>query len=220
MGFLANLFGQAPKSAEDYFNRGITYAKKGKYDQAISDFDKALGINPKDANVYCTRGFVRAERGEPDQAISDYTKAIEIDPERAMAYHVRASAYDAKGEYDRAISDLNKALEINPRLAEAYNNRAVVYCHMKENDKAWEDLHKAQSLGYQVDLKLLRLLRQSLGKERWITVKESSADGDANTPGPAERHIFIARFPGSNGLLSYTPISITYTLSEKIQNLY
>jgi Tfp pilus assembly protein PilF len=83
-----------------------------------------------------------------------------------MAYHVRASAYDTKGEYDLAISDLNIAIEIDPRFAEAYNNRAVVYCHMKENDKAREDLNKAQSLGYQVDPKLLRHLRQSLGRNR------------------------------------------------------
>jgi len=36
IGFFANLFGQALKSVEDYFNRGVTFAKKGKYDQVIS----------------------------------------------------------------------------------------------------------------------------------------------------------------------------------------
>jgi len=36
VGFFANLFGQASKSTEDYFNRDITNTKKGKYDQVIT----------------------------------------------------------------------------------------------------------------------------------------------------------------------------------------
>jgi hypothetical protein len=57
-----------------------------------------------------------------------------------------------------------------------------VYCNKKENDKEWEDLHKAEDLGYQADPKLLRLLHQGLGRERLVTVKQSSAECDANAP--------------------------------------
>jgi tetratricopeptide (TPR) repeat protein len=32
-------------SAEAYYNRGLTYGKKGQYDQAISDFNKAIEIS-------------------------------------------------------------------------------------------------------------------------------------------------------------------------------
>ncbi len=53
-----------------------------------------------------------------------------------------------------------------PRDAEAYYNRAVAYYYKKEYDKAWEDVHKVQGLGYQVNPKLIELLRQASGRQR------------------------------------------------------
>ncbi len=44
--------------ADAYLNRGIVYQRKGQYDQAISDYNKALEINPRYALAY----YNRAER--------------------------------------------------------------------------------------------------------------------------------------------------------------
>jgi len=38
--------------AEAYNNRGLAYSDKGQYDQAISDFTKALEIKPRFAAAY------------------------------------------------------------------------------------------------------------------------------------------------------------------------
>ena len=35
-----------------YNNRGLAYGEKGQYDQAISDFNKALEINSRYADAY------------------------------------------------------------------------------------------------------------------------------------------------------------------------
>jgi len=94
---------------------------KGKYDQAISDYTKAIEIDPGHSTAYNNRGVAYGEKGQYDRAISDYTKAIEINPRFAAAYYNRGLAYQNKGGYDQAIPDYNKALEINPRLAEAYH---------------------------------------------------------------------------------------------------
>ena len=69
-----------------YYNRGVTYKSKGQYDQAISDFTKALEIIPRFAEAYNNRGNAYAMKGQYDQAISDFTKALEINPRFAGAY--------------------------------------------------------------------------------------------------------------------------------------
>ncbi len=67
-----------------YNNRGLAYAKKGQYDQAISDFTKALEINPRFTAAYYNRGSTYFEKGQYDKAWEDVYKVqdlgLKIDP--------------------------------------------------------------------------------------------------------------------------------------------
>ena len=125
-----------------YF-KGISYAVKGQWAEAISDYNKAIEINPSFATAYTGRGYAYLNKGQYDKAISDFNKAIEINPRDAIAYNGRGIAYYKKGQYDKAIFDYSKAIEINPRFANAYNNRGWTY-HLKgQHDKAISDYDKA-----------------------------------------------------------------------------
>ena len=44
------------RDATAYYNQGRAYGQKGQYDQAISDYGKAIEINPRDATAYYNRG--------------------------------------------------------------------------------------------------------------------------------------------------------------------
>ncbi len=131
------------KDAAFYVSRGNDYVKKGRYDEAISDYTKALEINPRDASAYVGRGVAYFDKGQYDDAISDFTKALEINPKFAEAYHRRGIAYGKKGQYDGAISDFTKALEINPRDALAYYNRGIAYDDKGQYEEAISDYTKA-----------------------------------------------------------------------------
>jgi len=63
-----------------YYNRGVAYGRKGEYDRALADLNKAIEINPKYAGAYNNRGKAYGLKGEYDHAIADFSKAIEIDP--------------------------------------------------------------------------------------------------------------------------------------------
>jgi tetratricopeptide (TPR) repeat protein len=155
------------KDADFYINRGIAYYKKGQYDQATSDYDKALEINPRSAGAFYNRGLVYGKiKGQYDQAISDFTKALEINPRDAEAYVNRGNTYYLRNQYDQAISDYDKALEINPRSAGAIYDRGLAHYFKKEYDKSWDDIKKAQDLGYQVPPKFLDDLRKASGREK------------------------------------------------------
>jgi tetratricopeptide (TPR) repeat protein len=90
-------------------DQGRVYLIKGKYDQAISEFNKTLEINPKDSEAYKNRGTAYMNKGNLDQAISDYTKALEINPKDAEVYNIRGRVYYFEGKYEKSWEDLNKA---------------------------------------------------------------------------------------------------------------
>ena len=91
------------KAAEEYYNQGEIHRHKGEYDQAISDYTIALGINPSYAEAYCNRGNAYQSKDHYDQAISDYNKALEINPGYAAAYFSKALACDEVGRISEAI---------------------------------------------------------------------------------------------------------------------
>jgi tetratricopeptide (TPR) repeat protein len=90
----------ATQNAEYYSNRGTAHFKKGEYDQAISDFNRALEINPRFADAYYNRGYAYGSKGQYDEAIADYSRVIELSPRFADAYYSRGFAYLNIGQHD------------------------------------------------------------------------------------------------------------------------
>jgi tetratricopeptide (TPR) repeat protein len=102
-----------------YVLQGMVFMKEDKYDQAISEFTKAIELDPdndKYAEVYVSRGICYVEVQEYDKAIDDFTKCIELDPNNANAYGGRGHCYTLKGEIDKAVADFAKATQLNPDL--------------------------------------------------------------------------------------------------------
>ncbi len=65
--------------ADAYYNRGVTFFTQGQYDLAISDYNKAIGINPNDADPYSNRGLVYFVcLGNKVKGCADVQKACEL----------------------------------------------------------------------------------------------------------------------------------------------
>jgi len=80
-------------SAEANINHGADNYQRGQYDEAISDFSKAIEINPRYAQAYLNRGTAYHRIGQYEQAISDLNNAIEINPRYAEAYFNRGGHF-------------------------------------------------------------------------------------------------------------------------------
>lgn len=104
-----------PNSAEMHTLRGIMYDNIKGYDQAVTDYSKAIELDPN-PNAWrhdlLGRALLGARRYE--QAIASYTKAIELLPQESVFWSQRAEAYVASGKLDPAIADYRKALGLSP----------------------------------------------------------------------------------------------------------
>ena len=146
----------------EWFEKGEKAYKAGNFQEAVTNFTKAIQIDPNDAMAYYNRGVAYADQKQYDRAIADYGKAIQIDPNYANAYNNRGIAYKNLKQYERAISDYGKAIQIDPNHANAYNNRGSAYALQQMYFAATRDARKACGLG---NCKLLEVMSQ-IGKLR------------------------------------------------------
>ena len=72
--------GNATHTMQIEMKAGVEAMKNGKYPEAISHYDKAIGVNSKDPHLYFGRGQAKLRMGDYKGAYDDIAKAHELDP--------------------------------------------------------------------------------------------------------------------------------------------
>ena len=105
------------EGADKRVERGQELADEGQWQEAIAEFDSALGLDPENARAYAERGFAQAELGDFGRAISDYDQAIARTPRDDefdfRVYNERGLAHAAMGHRDAAVKDLEQAIVLS-----------------------------------------------------------------------------------------------------------
>ncbi len=113
------------QAATDQNKLGLALARRGKVDEAIVHYRKALEIDPDFVAAHNNLGLALAGRGQVEEAIVHYRKALMIRPDNADAYNNLGAAMAECGRVDEAIAYYRKALEIRPDNAEVHNNLGI-----------------------------------------------------------------------------------------------
>ena len=122
-----------------YCKRGEAYYQLKEYQQALTDFNRALELDPDYTWAYHSRGRVYDALKEYQQAIVDFNHMLEIDPNYTHGYCSRGWAYYWLKEYQQALADFNRALELHPDYAYAHYGRGWAYCRLKGYQQAMAD---------------------------------------------------------------------------------
>jgi tetratricopeptide (TPR) repeat protein len=101
-----------PSYSEAYTNRGIIYAKLGKFTEALSDLDKSISLNSKDEKPYFNRAGVYASMGNLKKALNDLNEAIKIKPDYSEVYYMRGRIFLQSNDHVNACSDFKKAYNL------------------------------------------------------------------------------------------------------------
>lgn len=96
-------------SAEDHYYAGIDLFGEGKLDEAIVEYERALGLEPKFADALHGLAQAYHAKGEFDRAIETARRIVEIDPDDILAWTAISRAYQRKGMVPEAEEAGNKA---------------------------------------------------------------------------------------------------------------
>ena len=88
--------------AQQYYEIGVSYLRQLRLDQAIEQFDLAIGADPGYADAHNARGVVLARQARADEALQAFEDATQLQPDQ-MGFRLNvALAHHLMGNYDRA----------------------------------------------------------------------------------------------------------------------
>jgi len=106
---------------------GRTYQEQGRWDEAISEYTRALAANPHDVDAtdflpdaYFSRGYSYIQSDQYDRAIEEYKRGLSLRPGDANARGNLGLLYERKRMEDDAEPEYRRALELYPKFAEAH----------------------------------------------------------------------------------------------------
>jgi tetratricopeptide (TPR) repeat protein len=137
---------KSPDAAAPHQELGIALAERGRVEEAIASYDRAIAMASSDFRMYNNRGLAFNQMGRLDLAMADFDRAIAWNPRSCEAYNNKGKVYGQTGSFDKAIEHFSKAIDIHPDFPLAYGNRGLAYSILGDYPKAWKDVNRAIEL--------------------------------------------------------------------------
>lgn len=102
-----------------YNNMGIELARRGEFEQAITQYGKSLDLHPDYAQAHYNLATALLERGDTDRAEREGRVAIQLQPTDPDAHIALGNALLAGGDLDQALIHYARALQLKPDNADA-----------------------------------------------------------------------------------------------------
>lgn len=130
-------------SPENNFYRGQVSENMKNYDQAETDYSKAISKNNKYTEAFLALASLRLGMNKPEAAMENCNSVIAYAPDNQQAFIVRSRIYAQLTEYPKAIDDISKILHNNPEDKEMYLLRGSYYQEFMQHLNAISDFTHA-----------------------------------------------------------------------------
>ena len=94
--------------------KGNVYQKLNKWDEAIENYGKAIGLDPVFAPTYFKMGWCYVQKKEWKKAEEVYKKAVYWNPGFVQSYINLANVYYMQNKYPEALEVYEQALALKP----------------------------------------------------------------------------------------------------------
>jgi tetratricopeptide (TPR) repeat protein len=131
-------------SAEERYELAYTYYFKGRYDDALAEFGRAINLKNDFADAYAGRGNVFFSMKDYEKSSASYAEAVRLKPDYAP--YSRGLECRITGDTNQAIIEFTEAIRLMPEYVFAYNNRGVCYSGKSDYDRAIADYSQAIKL--------------------------------------------------------------------------
>ena len=129
-----------------HVRQGEALARARKTEEALAEFDQAIGLNPNNPKALLDRGLLYQGEQQHQLAIDDFTAATGLEPQQPGPLLARAISYLALNRTKEAAIDLDEAVQADPQNAQIWSNRGLAYERLGDRTKAATCYGRAVSL--------------------------------------------------------------------------
>lgn len=115
-----------PESADLHNTLGIDLATRGRLDDAIAEFARALTLDPDNAATHWHLGVALASVDRRAEALEHLQRSAQIDPGSAAVHHDLGLILAFAGRLDEAAQHFQRALDIDPQMEDARRDLEAV----------------------------------------------------------------------------------------------
>ena len=132
-----------------HYGQGWLDLREGKFDSAITQFEKAATLKPQDLYVLRDLGQVFMKIGNYEKAIQKLGQASLLDPKDSTTAFLLGRAYQEKGENLLALENFQKALNLGSEEEGLYYYLGMIYGNL--NNLGQAHYHFGKSFGKKGD---------------------------------------------------------------------
>lgn len=119
-----------------YYKAGSEFMRMGKYQDAVSQFTKAIEVKPAEADLYIARGKAYETLGDLKSAYTDYEKANGFSPKDAETLVKLGIISNRMGNYKQALTYLNSASKKEKRNNTIYPEKVFALMGLENYELA------------------------------------------------------------------------------------
>lgn len=119
-----------------HYNLGIAYQSRGRVEDALAAYRRALQLEPESAEVHNNLGYALFQLGRLDEAVESLKQALRLHPAHAGAHNNLGLALAARGEMEQAARSYRRAIRSNAELAEAHFNLGIALAALGKKHEA------------------------------------------------------------------------------------
>lgn len=138
---------EVPKDARKAFDKGQDFAKKGKMEDALKNYSKAVEVYRNYAAAWFELGKIQAVSGDLYTAEGSFKEAIKADSKFVPAYAAVADLNCQAKKWREAVDVTNRALSLDTfDYPQIYFFNAVANYNLKNVDAAEKSVRQAEKL--------------------------------------------------------------------------
>ena len=142
------------QTADAYRNRATELAHAKSWDDAITNYRKALELEPNDAATHYNLGLTLKGKGKSREALKEFQAALKLRPKWADAHFGLASVWFDLHDQDEAVRELRTTETLDPANPSAHRLLARILAQQNSLPDAERELNLALRLKPSADTHL------------------------------------------------------------------
>jgi tetratricopeptide (TPR) repeat protein len=135
-----------PDLAQVHRVAGLLQAEDGRYDQAETEYIRAIELDPKNGDAHRRLAQAYEANDQLDEALSEYRKAVEVEPGELWNPQGLGAFYYHRARYAEALAEFQKMVALGPDISESHRVLAGTYTNLGRFAEAEKELRIAIGL--------------------------------------------------------------------------